>query len=183
MRLLAALVGFSLVSPACRTPARQYASAPRAPCPAPVIDVSRWDLIDRRIFAFRLPPGFRQIPAQGIDSYVEQFEADGGMSLVTFDYGWYGGDVRFDPGMYAHYDRCTEVIGGRSATLVTAILINPNWPRQDGRQFAAAAWRNVGDLPESVPGKNHLTLSAETRDRVRFRQLLAMLRTVEFRPQ
>jgi hypothetical protein len=182
VRLLAALLSFCLVSLACRTPASQYAPVPRAPCPAPKMDVSDWDVIDRRTFAFRLPPGFRQIPVQGIDSYVEQFEADGGMSVVTFDFGWYSGEVNFDPGMYAHYDRCIEVIGGRTASLMTAIAINPNWPRQDGRQVAAAGWRNVRDLPDTVRGHDHLTLWAETRDRVRFRQLLAMLRTVEFRP-
>jgi hypothetical protein len=137
--------------------------------------------VDRRVFAFRLPPGFQQIPAQGIDSHVEQFEADGGMSRITFDFGWYGGEVSYDPEMYAHYNRCVELVGGRSTSIVTAIILNPRWLRQDGRQLAAAAWRNVLDQPDSVPGHNHLTIWAETRDRARFRQFLAMLRTVEFR--
>ena len=183
MRLLAALLGFGIIALACRTPASQYAPAPRAPCPAPAMDVSGWELIDRQMFAFRLPPGFREVRVQGIDSYVGQFEADGGMSVVTFDFGWYSGDVSYSPGSYAHYNRCAEVIGGRTATLMTAIVINPNWPRQDGRQVAAAGWRNVRDLPDSVRGHDHLTIWAETRDRVRIPQFLAMLRTVEFRPR
>jgi hypothetical protein len=145
------------------------------------MDVSRWELVDRHTFAFRLPPGFQQVPAQGIDSHVEQFEADGGMSVVTFDYGWYSNDLTFQPGTYEQYDRCAEVIGGRQATLITAVIRNPNWPRQDGRQVAAAAWRNVRDVPDTIPGHDHLTMWGETRDHARLRQLLAMLRTVEFR--
>jgi hypothetical protein len=148
-----------------------------------VLDVSRWELVDRGTFAFRLPPGFRQIPAQGIDSWVEQFEADGGMSVVTFDYGWYSNDLSPVPDSYVHYQRCTELVGGRTATIISAIISNTNWPRQDGRQLAAAAWRNVRDLPDSIPSHDHLTIWGETRDRGRLRQLLAMLRTVEFRPR
>lgn len=173
-------MGLGTLLGACRTPVSQSVPTPLPPCPAPVMDVSAWELIDRRTFAFRLPPGFRQVPVQGIDSYVEHFEADGGNSSVGFDFGWYSNDLQFDPGMYSRYERCTELIGGRTAAVITAVMINPDSRRQHGRQVAAATWRNLHDAPDTVAGKDHLTIWAETRDPRRLPQLLAMLRTVEF---
>ena len=109
MRRYPALLVLAVFSAACRAPTNP--SAPiLAPCPAPAVDVSRWELVDRRTFAFRLPPGFRQVPVQGIDSHVEQFEADGGMSVISFDLGWYSNDLSHVPDMYSQYDRCAEVV-------------------------------------------------------------------------
>ena len=183
LRLLAALLGFVLVSEGCPVRASQPTPAIPAPCPAPAADVAGWELVDHRAFAFRLPPAFRHVPVQGIDSYVGRYEADGGNTAVSFDFGWYSNDLRFNAGTYSQYDRCTEVIGGRTATIITGVIQNPASQHQHGRQVAAATWRNIRDQPDTVPGHDHLTLWAETRDPQRLPQLLAILRTVEFRRQ
>jgi hypothetical protein len=132
------------------------------------------------MFAFRIPPGFRQVPVQGIDSYVEQFEADRGNATISFDFGWYSNDLKLDSAFHTSYGRCSDVIGGRAATIITAVVRNPEDRRQNGRHVAAATWRNVTDAPDTIP-QTHLTIWAETRDRRRMPELLAMLRTVEFR--
>lgn len=183
VRLLAALLAFGAFSAGCRAPASQSAPAPVAPCPIPAADVAHWEFVHHRAFAFRLPPGFRLVPVQGIDSYVGRYEADGGNTALSFDFGWYSNDLRFNPETYSHYDRCGEVIGGRAATIIAAVLQNPASRRQHQRQVAAATWRNIHDQPDSVPGQVHLALWGETGDPRRLPQLLAILRTVEFRQQ
>lgn len=77
VRLLATLMAFGAFSAGCLAPASQSAPAPVAPCPIPPADVAHWELVEHRAFAFRLPPGFRHVPVQGIDSYVGRYEADG----------------------------------------------------------------------------------------------------------
>lgn len=84
--------------------------APPPPCcPAGATD---WRSIDTGPFRVMLPPGWRYVPAQGIDSFVGGFEGDG-MSL-HFDYGWYSaGPHAGDPAYAAH----AETIGGMEATI------------------------------------------------------------------
>jgi hypothetical protein len=177
---LALILGLAALLAACHASSSRSAAAPIPPCPAPLVDVSSWQVVDQPMFAFRLPPGFRQVPVRGVDSYVEQFEADRGNALISFDLGWYSADLQPDSGFYAQYARCGEVIGGHAATVITAVLRNPEARRQDGRHVAAATWRNFTGAPGTGP-HTHLTFWAETRDPRRLGELLAMLRTVEFR--
>jgi hypothetical protein len=116
----------------------------------------------------------------GFHGEVELFEADRKNVLVTFDVGWYSDDLHFDPGMYSAHEQCTEVIGGRQATVITGVIYNAQSRQQHGRQVAAATWRNIRDMPDTVAGNLHLTIWSETRDPRRLPELLAMLRTVEF---
>lgn len=181
MRRTAVLLAFGALLTACRSPASRTAPAPLPPCPAPAVDVVGWEVVDRGTFAFRLPPGFRQVPARGTDSYVERFEADGGHAAVSVNFGWYSDDLHRDPEFYARYERCSEVIGGRAATVISGVVRNPHSRRQDGRQVAAATWRNLYDAPDTSGTQGHLTIWGETRDPRRLPELLAMLRTVELR--
>jgi hypothetical protein len=98
--------------------------------------------------------------------------------MITMDLGWYSNNLQPDSDVYASYTRCSEVIGGRPATVITAIARRPDDRRGDGRYVAAATWRNVAGVGDSVV-QTHLTVWTETRDPRRLPELLAMLRTVE----
>ena len=128
-------------------------------------------------FSFRLPPGFEQVPAQGIDSRVGRYEADDGAAMISFDLGWYSNDLREDPARYADYEQCREMIGGQQATLITTRLQNTGSP-EDGRLVAAATWRNIAGAPDTSRTQVHLTIWSTTRNAERLPELLAMLRTV-----
>jgi hypothetical protein len=148
------------------------------PCATPSVDVSSWPLLSRPTFGFRVPPGFRPVPVRGIDSYVEQFEGDRGNAMISLDLGWYSNDLRPDSAFYSSWTRCNDVIGGHPASVITAIVRNPEDRRQDGRYVAAATWRNLSGAADTVP-QTHLTIWTETRDPRRIPELLATLRSVE----
>ncbi len=177
-RLVARLVGLSILVAACRASSNRPPSAPMPPCPAPSVDVASWTRIARSRFAFRIPPDFRAVPVRGIDSYVEQFEADRGNATISLDLGWYSSDLRPDSAFYSSWARCKDVIGGHPASVITAIVRNPEDRRQDGRYVAAATWRNLSGAADTVP-QTHLTIWTETRDPRRIPELLATLRSVE----
>ena len=167
-----------LVAAWCAACAPANRISPLPPCPTPPIDITSWELVERQQFSFHLPPGFQQVPAQGIDSDVSRYEADAGASMISFDLGWYSNELREDPARYADYRQCREMIGGRRATVITTRLQNTGSPAEDGRLVAAATWRNIGGAPDTSRTKVHLTVWSATRDAERLPQLLAMLRTV-----
>jgi hypothetical protein len=177
-RPVAKLVGLSILVAACRASSSRTPPAPMPPCARPAVDVASWTRIARPRFAFRIPPGFRQVPVQGIDSYVQQFDADGGDAMISLDLGAYSNDLQPDSVFYSSYARCSDVIGGHPATIITAIVRNPQDRRQDGRYAAAATWRNLTGVPDTLR-QTHLTIWTETRDPRRLAELLATLRSVE----
>ena len=157
----------------CRATLAPNAAHLPAPCPAVQLDISAWTAIDRHDFAFRVPPEFRPVPVQGIDSWVEEFATRDSTQTVSFDYGRFSDDLHRDPGMYSEYRSCTEAIGGREARVVVVRLRNTSYPRQDGTYAAAATWRDVRN-------GNHLILLAWTPNPANLERLLVMLRTVRF---
>ena len=158
----------------CGQPLPTGTSPGRAPCPAPSLDVSSWRSIERKEFAFRLPPDFKSVAVQGIDSWVEQFATSDSSQVVSFDYGWHSDDLSLDPGRFSEYVSCTETIGQRQALLVVVRYRNEHNRSQDGTYGAAATWRDVRN-------GNHLTLWTWTRDPAKLPSLLGVLRTVRFR--
>ena len=177
----AAVAVLALALAGCHRFANHTAPKPNPPCPAPSVDFSGWPVVDLQYFSFRLPPGFRKVPTRGIDSYVGKFETDKGDAEIGFDFGWYSNDLNYAPEVFIHYERCTEGSEGRTATFVTGVVSNPRYRPQDGRQVAAATWRNLYNSPDSVDGHTHLTIWTETEDPSRLPALQAMLRTVRIR--
>ena len=46
-----------------------------------------WKKIENSSFSFSVPTSFRKTEAHGIDSFVEEYMAEG--VKLSFDYGWY----------------------------------------------------------------------------------------------
>ena len=169
---LLALASFACIA-SCTSALAPVAHHPPSPCPAASLDVSEWTPIDRQLFSFRLPQGFRTIPVQGIDSWVEEFATSDSSQVVSFDFGGFSSDLSYDPGAYSEYERSTETLGGREATVVVVRLKNASYRPQDGTYAAAATWRNVRD-------GQHLTLWTWSPEPANLERLLVVLRTVRF---
>jgi hypothetical protein len=138
----------------------------------PKLDVKSWSPVEQKRFTFSIPPEFREVKAQGIDSWVREFQsADSGVSL-SFDWGGYS-----DPLTKPTYGvtSCLERIGERRARLVAFSLPNPYYGEGEGgaKYGAGAAWRDI------KPGV-HLTMFGWARDRRGLDQLLRIFRTVRF---
>lgn len=144
-----------------------------APCPMPKLDVRSWLPVEQKRFTFSIPPDFREVKIQGIDSWVREFQsADSAVSL-KFDWGSYSNPLTTPTyGVTA----CVERIGGRQARLVAFMLPNPYFGDGEGgaKYGAGAAWRDV------KPGV-HLTMFGWARDRRVLGQLLRIFRTVRFK--
>jgi hypothetical protein len=136
-----------------------------------------WQLIDRGVFSFELPPRFRRPSGTGggIDSWVESYSSPDGRQTVSFDYGQWSNELGPDSDDYSDFAACKDSIGGELATVVTLRIHDPKHKDRDGLYIAAAAWRS----PVS-PGA-HLTIWTETRDPTSLNVLLTVLRTVKFR--
>ena len=154
-----------------RSPDGRDESRAIAPCPMPKLDVKSWLPVEQKRFTFSIPPDFREVKVQGIDSWVREFQsADSSVSL-SFDWGRYSDPLtRNDDGVTS----CVERIGGREARVITI------WPLgaygdslEDARYGAGAAWRDI------TPGV-HLTIFGWARDRRGLDQLLRIFRTVRF---
>ena len=75
----------------------------------------KWTKIENKSFSFSLPASFKQTDAQGTDSFVEEYVADG--IQVSFDYGMYSNN-------FAGWPNGTKFenlkIDGKAARLGTA---------------------------------------------------------------
>ena len=60
-----------------------------------------WEVLRNGVFSFAGPHDLRNVPVQGVDSFVGQFESQ--EFYITFDYGWYS-DNSFD----GHLGRTTN---------------------------------------------------------------------------
>lgn len=170
------LLGSSIVLVAGCSTHGSIDSEPLSPCTAPTVSTAGWETVQEEEFSFRLPPGFQRADVQGIDSEVGLYRNPATGAEVSFDLGWYSNDLSFDSGVYSEYEACTDVIGGRQATVVTGVLRNPS--DSGGRQLAAAAWRDINDSDPAV----HLTVWNTAPDTASLETLLAVIRTVEFTP-
>jgi hypothetical protein len=142
---------------------------------APVnISTENWQLVDVGEFSFRLPPGFAEREARGIDSFVGAYRSSVGDAEVSFDLGRFSSSLPDQP-ENSEYRRCDVVIDDRPATVVTGELSDPSYSTIGGTHFAAAAWRNIRDTERP----RHLTVSTVARDADMIPQLLAVLYSVD----
>lgn len=102
-----------------------------------------------------------------MDSHVRQFATADGRQRVGFDYGQWSPSLDGARSL-PEFAECRAEIGGRPARVVTARV-------EGGRLYAGASWR------ELRPGV-HLTVSGAAATRAGRSELLAALRTVEFKP-
>ena len=141
------------------------------PCAKPKLDMKSWEPVQERHFRFRLPPGFREVKIQGIDTVVRIFRsADSSVSL-TFDWGAYSDPL---PVRGPEWVACEERIGGRKGRIVTMPYSDPDSdPRGAIILGAGVAWRDI------TPGV-HLTMFGWAREPSGLDQLLGIFRTVRF---
>jgi hypothetical protein len=170
-----AAIGISLL-PSCCNP-HHAAILPAAPCATPMVGRGDWQLIDRGVFSFELPPRFRRPSGTGggIDSWVESYSSPDGRQTVSFDYGQWSDPLVPKRDEFSDFTSCEDSIGGKPATVVTLRIHDPKHKDRDGLYIAAAAWRSPV-LPGAL-----LTFWTESRDPASLNVLLTVLRTLKFR--
>ena len=131
--------------------------------------------MDRKAFAFTLPPHFRRLPATGIDSWVEMYASADDQDEISFDYGQWSNDLRPDSDQYEQYSACADTIGGWPATIVTLRIKKAISHKEKRPYVAAATWRSLNPSGRMV---THLTFWTQTSDVRRLGSLLAVLRSV-----
>jgi hypothetical protein len=151
-----------------------------AVCPTEEIaSTADWQVLARGGFRYRVPPDFRQVQVQGIDSYVGHW-ASSQLRFASYDYGWYSNPLHGAKGALTGYSACRDTIGGQPVALLFGWDSAGTWWHSGGPKYVVAgSWRNV--LPGQEPAM-HLTMTAAS-DRAEDRPiLLAILRSVEFIP-
>jgi len=139
------------------------------------VDTAGWEVVDAGPFVFKLPPGYAERVATGVDSYVGTWVA--GDRAIAFDYGRFTGDPRERGDTVPGGWSCVSQIGGREAVV-----------RAGGREVAAEPGRVVGhDVVEGWWREggmgNHLLVigwgpAADSAGRA---AALAAIRSVRFR--
>ncbi|HSJ30788.1 MAG TPA: hypothetical protein VK933_05095 [Longimicrobiales bacterium] len=167
-----ALLIVVVLSAGCTTRGSSDGEAP-ASCAAPTVDVSRWETVDAGEFSFRLPPGLRESPVQGVDSKVGLFRTQDGAVELSYDWGWYSSDLSHDTATFSSYRACSGIIDDREALVITGQLRDP----ADGRaHVVAATWRNVVRGPMPV----HLAIWSTARNPMSVDEMFALVHTVTF---
>ena len=167
--ILAALIGTVVVANCA--PRRTASSIELSVCPPTDAPGSSWSDVAAGGVNFALPPGYRPIELRGIDSYVRGYTSSDGSSEVRLNSGWYSNSLRYDPDIYVEYQTCIEVIAGRRATIVIAMLRAAS--ESNRPHVVAAAWRDVYSSPTPV----HVTIWTTTRRASDRDQLLQIIRT------
>ena len=146
-------------------PARPLAQL--APCTPPPQGTAGWQLVsDTFGFEFRLPPGYSEIHAQGVDSHVRHFATSDARRTIHLDYGRFSSTLDEYRGS-AEFVECRGEIGGHATRVVTA--------REGGNAYVTAVtWRDL------TPGA-HLTVAGVTRDRAGRLEIEAALWSMRFR--
>ena len=134
-------------------------------CPMPDINTWNWPLTVNRHFSALIPPGYREIKGlRSFDSFVGGWSGPDG-SAVGFDYGRYSNTLE-EAGKRPEASICFERIDGFRVYVVS-------WIDDSARYCAGGAW---GD----GPGHNRLTFTGCGRDIQAQREILALLRSVDF---
>jgi hypothetical protein len=94
-----------------------------------------WKKIENKSFSFSLPPSFKKTDAHGIDSYVEEYVADG--IEVSFDYGIYSNNFEGWP-KETKFE--SLVVDGRAAKIGTAA-----YGSQKGFPISTQIYIKLGD--------------------------------------
>lgn len=142
------------------------------PCPAPSVATSGWQLVEIGGVSLRLPPELMDLDTQPIDTRTASYGTSDGPTVLDVDYG-FAADPLGEREEWLSYSRCTDEIGGRSATLISARSRNAAAQSVRGQLVVGATWRDV------EPGIS-LTALGYAQDSTWHVRLLAALRTVEF---
>ncbi len=130
-----------------------------------------WSLIERPGFSFLLPPGYRQLPLQPIDSDAATYAS--GESSLHYDYGWYSGPwtdmTEVDGTPVEDRVRQRVWIGDRVAEMVSF--------RYGGTYVVRAWWERVA---RSNDQDEHLLVRIDTDDAHEREVLLASIHSVRF---
>jgi hypothetical protein len=149
---------------------------PSLPCASSYTAPGEWQTFDFGYFELLAPPEFREIPVQGIDSYVGKLATPDSTRVIGFDWGAYSDplDRRFYEKNYG-YQECYETIGGYPAKSVAFRLTDASWSELYYDDFfAASSWRSVG-------GGAHLTVSTISGSPQQQRTMLRVLGSVRFK--
>lgn len=170
-RLHACIASMTVLLPAC---APTHSTLPPSTCSPIAVSTEGWRLVDLGPFSMRVPPGFEQADVQPIDSRAGAFRRTSNGAEITYDYGWYSNELAPNATVLTEEVRCTDNIGGMSATIVIG-----EWNERSesaGEYVVAGAWRNVerGDQPV------HLTVWSTTRDSSEIAMLREVLQSVQF---
>lgn len=170
-RLQACIVGVAVLLPAC---APTQSTLPPGTCSPIPVSTEGWRLVDLGPFSMRVPPGFEQADVQPIDSRAGAFRRMSNGAEITYDYGLYSNELAPDTTVLTERVRCSDNIGGMSATIVVGERKGDS--EAAGEYVVAGAWRNVerGDQPV------HLTVWSTTRDATEIAMLREVLQSVRF---
>lgn len=178
-RVMSAAFCAALLAAACapRMPG-PIPSVQVGPCEARAADTTGWRLVEHREFVFRVPPEFERMPVQPIDSDVAQW-GTGPRRFVVYDFGLYSSDLQ-EATRLAGYNSCTMHIGGRAAFVVAGWDSAGRWAAPGPKLVVAAAWR---DLRPGTTSSVHLSLSATSDRMTEYGTLVAIVRSVRFKPR
>ncbi len=137
------------------------------------LDSAAWQQVDCGGFSLRLPPAYTPIPSQGTDSQVEHWSA-GPLRELSCDYGAYSASLD-DVGFPSSRCEWTETASEHSMKIVAGWKDGSDQSSEESSFWVAATWRNVR------PGL-HLTFHGATPDRAEQPTLVAIYRTVRFKP-
>lgn len=139
-------------------------------------DTTGWQVVDAGPFVFKLPPGYRDEFARGIDSYVGHWKA--GQRSITFDWGPYTGDPRDHRGQPGAPRICNARIGGRNA-----LVAEVRQAHESGGEvyLARGWWRGKREPPDGPLAHLSLGGSGPAADTAGRTQALTVIRTLRFR--
>jgi hypothetical protein len=140
---------------------------------------AEWQVVDRGAFRFRVPPDFRHVQLQAVDSDAQVW-ASSERRFASYDYGWYSNTLNGAQDALTGSSACRDTIGGFPVAVVSGWDTAGTWEYGSGSKYViAGSWRNV--LPGYDPAV-HLTLTAASDRPEDRRVLLAILRSVRFIP-
>lgn len=137
------------------------------PCAPPDIATDDWSLVERPGFTFRLPPGFRDLNLQPVDSDGKIYELGRGDAFLSFDFGIYGRELD-------EYD-CSRDIGGAQARVFVLDA--------GSMAFVGGFWRELGPPTALRPYRVSLSMTGQTWDPEVARSLLAAVYSVELKDE
>ncbi|HEU4454031.1 MAG TPA: hypothetical protein VFR81_13270 [Longimicrobium sp.] len=164
---------------ACRGDEETAARAPGEPADGcrwgAAVDTAGWEVVDAGPFVFKVPPGFSERVATGVDSYVGTWVA--GDRAIAFDYGPYTTDPRERADTVPGGWSCVTRVAGREAVVRAAGREVPAGPGRVVAHDVAEAWWREGGMG------NHLLVigwgpPADSAGRA---AALAAIRSVRFR--
>ena len=136
--------------------------------PKPAVSTIGWSSIDATHFTFDLPPDFRSVLAQGIDSFAGEYRSNS--VKITFDYGALS-DPLSENGQ-PNYTSSEEELGGRRALLVSF----DNTGHDGGYGYARCV-----HFPNAGPNGIKLTVFANCKSKDDYDIARAIFRSIRFK--